>query len=78
MVSPTSSPLSQRRKAHAAASGGGCSDVGLYGVQHLGLPPVPPRLDLIQKGAGRSPSASPTASPKVCSDGLSLCLCLSV
>ncbi|XP_030217410.1 E3 ubiquitin-protein ligase CBL-B-B isoform X1 [Gadus morhua] len=64
MVSPTSSPLSQRRKAHAAASGGGCSDVGLYGVQHLGLPPVPPRLDLIQKGAGRSPSASPTASPK--------------
>ncbi|KAG7274398.1 hypothetical protein CRUP_027028 [Coryphaenoides rupestris] len=79
MVSPSSSPLSQRRKAHAAAAaaaaaatagaasgggGGGCSDAGLYGVQHLGLPPVPPRLDLIQKGAGRSPSASPTASPK--------------
>ncbi|KAJ3589539.1 hypothetical protein NHX12_010384 [Muraenolepis orangiensis] len=71
MVSPSSSPLSQRRKVHAAttaaaaaASGGGCSEAGLYGVQHLGLPPVPPRLDLIQKGAGRSPSASPTASPK--------------
>ncbi|XP_034034701.1 E3 ubiquitin-protein ligase CBL-B-B isoform X2 [Thalassophryne amazonica] len=57
MVSPSSSPVSQHRKTH----GGG--DPSLC-VQHLGLPPVPPRLDLIQKGAIRSPSASPTGSPK--------------
>ncbi|KAM4620882.1 E3 ubiquitin-protein ligase CBL-B isoform 2-T2 [Polymixia lowei] len=56
IVSPSSSPVSQRRKAHGG-------DPGLC-VQHLGLPPVPPRLDLIQKGAIRSPSASPTGSPK--------------
>ncbi|KAM3868852.1 E3 ubiquitin-protein ligase CBL-B-B [Diretmus argenteus] len=56
MVSPSSSPVSQRRKAHGGDSG--------LCIQHLGLPPVPPRLDLIQKGAIRSPSASPTGSPK--------------
>ncbi|XP_030294366.1 E3 ubiquitin-protein ligase CBL-B isoform X2 [Sparus aurata] len=56
MVSPSSSPVSQHRKGH----GGDLS----HCVQHLGLPPVPPRLDLIQKGAIRSPSVSPTASPK--------------
>ncbi|XP_034462877.1 E3 ubiquitin-protein ligase CBL-B-B [Hippoglossus hippoglossus] len=56
MVSPSSSPVSQHRKAHIGDPG--------HCVQHLGLPPVPPRLDLIQKGAIRSPSASPTASPK--------------
>uniref|UniRef100_A0A0F8AEV3 E3 ubiquitin-protein ligase CBL n=1 Tax=Larimichthys crocea TaxID=215358 RepID=A0A0F8AEV3_LARCR len=56
MVSPSSSPVSQHRKAHGGDSG--------HCVQHLGLPPVPPRLDLIQKGAIRSPSASPTVSPK--------------
>uniref|UniRef100_A0A8C9ZG52 E3 ubiquitin-protein ligase CBL n=1 Tax=Sander lucioperca TaxID=283035 RepID=A0A8C9ZG52_SANLU len=56
MVSPSSSPVSQHRKVH----GGDPS----HCVQHLGLPPVPPRLDLIQKGAIRSPSASPTGSPK--------------
>ncbi|XP_040005455.1 E3 ubiquitin-protein ligase CBL-B-B isoform X2 [Xiphias gladius] len=56
MVSPSSSPVSQHRKAHGG-------DLG-HCVQHLGLPPVPPRLDLIQKGAIRSPSASPTSSPK--------------
>uniref|UniRef100_A0A8C4EEB9 E3 ubiquitin-protein ligase CBL n=1 Tax=Dicentrarchus labrax TaxID=13489 RepID=A0A8C4EEB9_DICLA len=57
MVSPSSSPVSQHRKAH----GGDPSHL----VQHLALPPVPPRLDLIQKGAIRSPSASPTGSPKL-------------
>ncbi|XP_032389460.1 E3 ubiquitin-protein ligase CBL-B-B isoform X1 [Etheostoma spectabile] len=56
MVSPNSSPVSQHRKVH----GGDPS----HCIQHLGLPPVPPRLDLIQKGAIRSPSASPTGSPK--------------
>ncbi|XP_058483124.1 E3 ubiquitin-protein ligase CBL-B-B [Solea solea] len=56
MVSPSSSPVSQHRKAHSGDTG--------HCVQHLGLPPVPPRLDLIQKGAIRSPSASPTGSPK--------------
>ncbi|XP_075957732.1 E3 ubiquitin-protein ligase CBL-B-B isoform X1 [Anarhichas minor] len=56
MVSPSSSPVNQHRKVH----GGDLS----HCVQHLGLPPVPPRLDLIQKGAIRSPSASPTVSPK--------------
>ncbi|KAI9516412.1 hypothetical protein NQZ68_015913 [Dissostichus eleginoides] len=55
MVSPSSSPLSQHRKVHGGDP---------HCVQHLGLPPVPPRLDLIQKGAIRSPSASPTGSPK--------------
>ncbi|XP_070773321.1 E3 ubiquitin-protein ligase CBL-B-B [Enoplosus armatus] len=62
MVSPSSSPVSQHRKAHGGDPG--------HCVQHLGLPPVPPRLDLIQKGAIRSPSASPTGSPKS-SPGLS-------
>lgn len=57
MVSPSSSPVSQHRKAHGGEAGN-C-------MQHLSLPPVPPRLDLIQKGAIRSPSASPTGSPKV-------------
>ncbi|XP_034405646.1 E3 ubiquitin-protein ligase CBL-B-B isoform X2 [Cyclopterus lumpus] len=56
MVSPSSSPVNQHRKVH----GGDLS----HCVQHLGLPPVPPRLDLIQKGAIRSPSVSPTVSPK--------------
>ncbi|XP_022601497.1 E3 ubiquitin-protein ligase CBL-B [Seriola dumerili] len=56
MVSPSSSPVSQHRKAHHGDPG--------HCIQHLGLPPVPPRLDLIQKGAIRSPSASPTGSPK--------------
>nr|XP_046265905.1 E3 ubiquitin-protein ligase CBL-B-B isoform X2 [Scatophagus argus] len=56
MVSPSSSPVSQHRKVH----GGDHS----HCVQHLSLPPVPPRLDLIQKSAIRSPSASPTGSPK--------------
>ncbi|XP_029029058.1 E3 ubiquitin-protein ligase CBL-B-B isoform X2 [Betta splendens] len=56
MMSPTSSPVSQHRKGHGG-------DLG-HCVQHLSLPPVPPRLDLIQKGAICSPSASPTSSPK--------------
>ncbi|XP_075876199.1 E3 ubiquitin-protein ligase CBL-B-B isoform X1 [Nelusetta ayraudi] len=56
MVSPSSSPVSQHRKAHGGEAG--------HCMQHLSLPPVPPRLDLIQKGAIRSPSASPTGSPK--------------
>ncbi|XP_005754579.1 E3 ubiquitin-protein ligase CBL-B, partial [Pundamilia nyererei] len=56
MVSPSSSPVSQHRKAH----GGNSSQC----VQHLSLPPVPPRRDLINKGAIRSPSASPICSPK--------------
>lgn len=60
MVSPSSSPVSQHRKTHGGEAG--------HCMQHLSLPPVPPRLDLIQKGAIRSPSASPTGSPKV-SDG---------
>ncbi|XP_062341488.1 E3 ubiquitin-protein ligase CBL-B-B isoform X1 [Osmerus eperlanus] len=54
VMSPNSSPVSQRKKTH----GEGLS------IQHLSLPPVPPRLDLIQKGVIRSPSPSPTASPK--------------
>lgn len=56
IMSPNSSPVNQRRKPVADHAG----------VQHLGLPPVPPRLDLIQKGGIRSPAASPTGSPKVC------------
>ncbi|XP_043927920.1 E3 ubiquitin-protein ligase CBL-B [Protopterus annectens] len=54
MASPNSSPIAQRRKLvpdHLQ-------------IQHLSLPPVPPRLDLIQKGGVRSPCASPTGSPK--------------
>ncbi|XP_066506606.1 E3 ubiquitin-protein ligase CBL-B [Hoplias malabaricus] len=54
VMSPSSSPVSQRRKAAADHAG----------IQHLSLPPVPPRLDLIQKGVIRSPAASPTGSPK--------------
>ncbi|KAJ8257017.1 hypothetical protein COCON_G00191690, partial [Conger conger] len=53
-MSPTSSPVSQRKKSPLDPSS----------IQHLTLPPVPPRLDLIQKIAGRSPGASPTGSPK--------------
>ncbi|KAM9385570.1 E3 ubiquitin-protein ligase CBL-B-B isoform 2-T2 [Pholidichthys leucotaenia] len=56
MVSPCSSPVSQHRKTH----GGDPS----FCVQHLSLPPVPPRRDLIHKGAIRSPTVSPSASPK--------------
>lgn len=56
VVSPSSSPVSQHRKAH----GGNSSQC----VQHLSLPPVPPRRDLINKGSIRSPSASPICSPK--------------
>ncbi|XP_035290346.1 E3 ubiquitin-protein ligase CBL-B isoform X1 [Anguilla anguilla] len=52
VMSPNSSPVAQRRKPLPETSG----------IQHLSLPPVPPRLDLIQKA--RSPSASPTGSPK--------------
>ncbi|XP_033834382.1 E3 ubiquitin-protein ligase CBL-B-B [Periophthalmus magnuspinnatus] len=62
MVSPSSSPVSQHRKTHVPDSAH-CSSGPAHCIQHLGLPPVPPRLDLIQKGI-RSPSASPTASPK--------------
>uniref|UniRef100_UPI0037E7A40E E3 ubiquitin-protein ligase CBL-B isoform X2 n=1 Tax=Semicossyphus pulcher TaxID=241346 RepID=UPI0037E7A40E len=56
MVSPSSSPVSQHRKAYGGESS--------HSLQHLSLPPVPPRLDLIQKGAICSPSSSPTSSPK--------------
>ncbi|XP_041657294.1 E3 ubiquitin-protein ligase CBL-B-B isoform X2 [Cheilinus undulatus] len=56
MVSPSSSPVSQHRKAY----GGDQS----HCLQHLSLPPVPPRLDLIQKGTICSPSSSPISSPK--------------
>ncbi|XP_078416169.1 E3 ubiquitin-protein ligase CBL-B isoform X2 [Cetorhinus maximus] len=52
--SPNSSPVAQRRKAAPDP----------LQIQHLNLPPVPPRLDLIQKGVVRSPCASPTGSPK--------------
>uniref|UniRef100_A0A4W5NSB3 E3 ubiquitin-protein ligase CBL n=1 Tax=Hucho hucho TaxID=62062 RepID=A0A4W5NSB3_9TELE len=58
VMSPNSSPVAQRRKAHAET----------LSIQHLSLPPVPPRLDLIQKGVIRSPSASPSSSPKVGQD----------
>uniref|UniRef100_A0A8C7PG50 E3 ubiquitin-protein ligase CBL n=1 Tax=Oncorhynchus mykiss TaxID=8022 RepID=A0A8C7PG50_ONCMY len=58
VMSPNSSPVAQRRKAHGEA----------LSIQHLSLPPVPPRLDLIQKGVIRSPSASPSSSPKVGQD----------
>ncbi|KAG9351542.1 hypothetical protein JZ751_022793 [Albula glossodonta] len=54
VMSPNSSPVAQRRKPLQDPSS----------IQHLSLPPVPPRLDLIQKGVIRSPSASPTGSPK--------------
>ncbi|KFO57639.1 E3 ubiquitin-protein ligase CBL-B, partial [Corvus brachyrhynchos] len=49
-----SSPLAQRRKPLPDP----------LQIPHLSLPPVPPRLDLIQKGVARSPCASPTGSPK--------------
>uniref|UniRef100_A0A4W3JWV3 E3 ubiquitin-protein ligase CBL n=1 Tax=Callorhinchus milii TaxID=7868 RepID=A0A4W3JWV3_CALMI len=52
--SPNSSPIAQRRKPAPDP----------LQIQHLNLPPVPPRLDLIQKGVVRSPCASPTGSPK--------------
>ncbi|XP_062982926.1 E3 ubiquitin-protein ligase CBL-B isoform X1 [Elgaria multicarinata webbii] len=54
VTSPGSSPLAQRRKPLPDPLQG----------SHLSLPPVPPRLDLIQKGVARSPCASPTSSPK--------------
>ncbi|XP_063161655.1 E3 ubiquitin-protein ligase CBL-B isoform X2 [Candoia aspera] len=54
VTSPGSSPLAQRRKPLPDTIQG----------SHLTLPPVPPRLDLIQKGVSRSPCASPTSSPK--------------
>ncbi|XP_048349560.1 E3 ubiquitin-protein ligase CBL-B isoform X2 [Sphaerodactylus townsendi] len=54
VTSPGSSPLAQRRKPLPDPLQG----------PHLNLPPVPPRLDLIQKGVARSPCASPTSSPK--------------
>ncbi|XP_075708923.1 E3 ubiquitin-protein ligase CBL-B isoform X2 [Rhinoderma darwinii] len=54
VASPGSSPLSQRKK----------NPTDPLQIPHLNLPPVPPRLDLIHKGVGRSPCASPTGSPK--------------
>uniref|UniRef100_A0A6I8N4B2 E3 ubiquitin-protein ligase CBL n=2 Tax=Ornithorhynchus anatinus TaxID=9258 RepID=A0A6I8N4B2_ORNAN len=54
VTSPGSSPLAQRRKPLPDP----------LQIPHLSLPPVPPRLDLIQKGVVRSPCASPTGSPK--------------
>lgn len=54
VTSPGSSPLAQRRKPHSDP----------LQIPHLSLPPVPPRLDLIQKGIVRSPCDSPTGSPK--------------
>nr|XP_033798225.1 E3 ubiquitin-protein ligase CBL-B [Geotrypetes seraphini] len=54
VTSPGSSPLTQRRKP----------PLDPLQMPHLSLPPVPPRLDLIQKGVSRSPCASPTGSPK--------------
>ncbi|XP_051971601.1 E3 ubiquitin-protein ligase CBL-B isoform X2 [Xyrauchen texanus] len=48
IMSPNSSPVCERRKTAADHMG-----------QHLNIPPVPPRLDLI-----RSPAPSPTGSPK--------------
>ncbi|XP_049714149.1 E3 ubiquitin-protein ligase CBL-B isoform X4 [Elephas maximus indicus] len=54
VTSPGSSPLAQRRKPHPDP----------LQIPHLILPPVPPRLDLIQKGIARSPCSSPTGSPK--------------
>ncbi|EDM11080.1 Casitas B-lineage lymphoma b, isoform CRA_b [Rattus norvegicus] len=55
VTSPGSSPLAQRRKPQPDP----------LQIPHLSLPPVPPRLDLIQKGIVRSPCGSPTGSPKV-------------
>lgn len=55
VTSPGSSPLAQRRKPQQDP----------LQIPHLSLPPVPPRLDLIQKGIVRSPCGSPTGSPKV-------------
>ncbi|XP_053791096.1 E3 ubiquitin-protein ligase CBL-B isoform X1 [Vidua chalybeata] len=54
VTSPGSSPLAQRRKPLPDP----------LQIPHLSLPPVPPRLDLIQKGVAQSPCASPTGSPK--------------
>ncbi|CAJ1064521.1 E3 ubiquitin-protein ligase CBL-B-B [Xyrichtys novacula] len=56
MVSPCSSPVSQHRKTYGVDQS--------HSLQHLSLPPIPPRLDLIQKSATRSPSCSPTGSPR--------------
>nr|XP_006628118.1 PREDICTED: E3 ubiquitin-protein ligase CBL-B isoform X1 [Lepisosteus oculatus] len=52
--SPNSSPVAQRKKPLPDPAS----------IQHLSLPPVPPRLDLIQKAVIRSPCGSPTGSPK--------------
>ncbi|XP_040606645.1 E3 ubiquitin-protein ligase CBL-B isoform X4 [Mesocricetus auratus] len=54
VTSPGSSPLAQRRKPQPDP----------LQIPQLSLPPVPPRLDLIQKGMARSPCGSPTGSPK--------------
>ncbi|XP_023818181.1 E3 ubiquitin-protein ligase CBL-B isoform X2 [Oryzias latipes] len=56
MVSPSSSPSSQHRNMLGGDP--------VHSSQHLSLPPVPPRRELIQKGVLRSPSASPIGSPK--------------
>ncbi|XP_068124556.1 E3 ubiquitin-protein ligase CBL-B isoform X2 [Hyperolius riggenbachi] len=53
VTSPGSSPMAQRKKTPPDLS-----------VPLLSLPPVPPRLDLIQKVVARSPCASPAGSPK--------------
>uniref|UniRef100_A0A8C7YIZ3 E3 ubiquitin-protein ligase CBL n=1 Tax=Oryzias sinensis TaxID=183150 RepID=A0A8C7YIZ3_9TELE len=42
----------------------GLANIRKVNSQHLSLPPVPPRRELIQKGVLRSPSASPIGSPK--------------
>ncbi|XP_066475610.1 E3 ubiquitin-protein ligase CBL-B isoform X1 [Tiliqua scincoides] len=54
VTSPGASPLAQRRKPLPDP----------LQMPHITLPPVPPRLDLIQKVVARSPCASPTNSPK--------------
>ncbi|XP_016152048.1 PREDICTED: E3 ubiquitin-protein ligase CBL-B [Ficedula albicollis] len=59
VTSPGSSPLAQRRKPLPDP----------LQIPHISLPPVPPRLDLIQKGVARSPCASPTGSPKIRNGG---------
>uniref|UniRef100_A0A8C5LTN3 E3 ubiquitin-protein ligase CBL n=1 Tax=Leptobrachium leishanense TaxID=445787 RepID=A0A8C5LTN3_9ANUR len=53
VTSPGSSPLAPRKKTPSDP----------LQIPHLNLPPVPPRWDILNKGA-RSPCASPTGSPK--------------
>ncbi|KAG5836851.1 hypothetical protein ANANG_G00233070 [Anguilla anguilla] len=53
-MSPSSSPVSQRKR----------SPLDPASIQHLTLPPVPPRLDIIQKSAGRSRPPAPRAPPR--------------